>query len=475
MYLGLDLGTSSLKAVIVDRDSVAQWVGEEGYEVRMSSGRAQIAAGVWWDACVETMRTAPPELRGAIRAIGLSGQMHGVVLAGGRGEPLHDAILWPDRRATDHLGKFQLIASANPGVLGNPIVPGMPGPVMSWLQERDPELFTRTLVVLSPKDWLRSQITGESPIATDASDASASLMYDILADDWSSDVANALGLDPSVLPTIGDSCAVAGMVSAQAAEELGLVQGTPVAVGAGDAAAALLGMGIETPGRVLLNVGTAAQVITVVDRPEERFGELDLNQFRTAGAGSRWYIMAPIFNAGLALMWVGRVLGLKWEELYAHAGEALDGFGSDPRFVPFLTRERDPRVRPDAQASWTGLSTEHNKMSMARAALLGVAAYLTLRARAVLELAGADRVILSGGAVRNEEWTRLLATLIGVEVDLAPDSHASARGAAVTAARSLGEELEAPPIAGTAVPQPSVAAIADEVLDVFSGALLASG
>ncbi len=174
--------------------------------------------------------------------------------------------------------------------------------------------------------------------------------------------------------------------------------------------------------------------------------------------------MAPIVNAGLALSWVKQVLKLEWHEVYDQASLALDRRDTDPRFVPFLAGERDPRVGSDAQAAWVRLSTHHDAAAMARSALLGVTGYLARRTRTVLEITGADRVLMSGGASRHGDWVELLATLIDAEIHLAPDGHASARGAAVMAARARGEALAVPPERGAVTPRPDLRTAADEVL-----------
>lgn len=464
MYLGLDLGTSSLKAILVDGGGVIRWVGEERYEVLMSHARAEIAADVWWEACVRALREAPVELRSEVRAVGLSGQMHGVVLVGVDGEPVGNAILWPDRRAGEQLAVFEDLVGVEPGVLGNPVVPGMPGPVLSWLRAHEPDVLDRAVAVVAPKDWVRSRLTAESPIVTDVSDASATLMYDVSADTWSDSVVSAIGIRPSLLPDVVDSGSQAGVLSAAASAALGIPSRIPVAVGAGDAAAALLGLGVESSGRVVVNVGTGAQVLAVVDAPDPALVGSGLHQFRSASASGRWYVMAPIINAGLALSWVRGVLGMEWDEMYGQARDAIERFDADPRFVPFLAGERDPEIGLGAHAAWVGLSTEHDAAAMARSAVLGVTAYLARRVRAVLGISGADQVELSGGATRHADWAQLLATLIGAELRLAPDTHASARGAVVLAARACGEALVPPPRRATVGPQPELADAAESVM-----------
>ena len=456
MYLGLDLGTSSLKAVLLDGELVAQWSGEAKYEIDLTPTQAQIAPSAWWEACIDVLDRAPSSLRRAVRSIGISGQMHGVVLCDDRGRPLRDAVLWPDRRAVEQLDVFRDIDVEDRGVLGNPIVPGMPGPVLAWLAAHEPDVLARARSAVAPKDWLRARITAESPIVTDASDASATLMYDVWRDRWSAAAVECAGVDGAQIPEVVGSAERSGVVSADAGAQLGLEPGTVVSVGAGDAASALLGSGIERPGTVLVNVGTGAQVLAVVDAPGAGISERGLHQFRTADGPGRWYVMAPIVNAGLALSWVRSVLGLTWDEMYAQASAALERHGSDPVFAPFLAGERDPDVGLEARASWSKLSGQHDAAAMARSAVLGVTAYIARRVREVVELTGAGHVVLSGGASRREAWSGLLADLVGLDLHLASDTNSSARGAAVLAARAIGDRPEVGAAGEVVRPTPGV-------------------
>lgn len=454
MYLGLDLGTGSLKAALIDPTAESRWVGDEPYEVRIEADRAEIDVQVWWHACIRVLSEAPRTLLEQVEAVGLSGQMHGIVPVDESNSPVRDAILWPDRRAAQEVDAFTELAQAHPDSLVNPVVPGMAGPMLLWMRSHEPAVWSSLRGVLAPKDWLRAQLTDEAQVVTDPSDASATLMYDVAADRWSEDVQDLLDLSPNSLSVVVASDSVAGRLSTSAGRELGMAPGIPVAVGAGDAAAALLGLGVETPGRVVLNVGTAAQVLGVVDGLRARYSDLRLHQYRTASPDAPWYVMAPVLNAGLALSWVRGILGLDWDALYGHADTALES-PADPLFVPFLVGERDPDVGLDARGSWLDLTVSHDRSSLARSALLGVAAYLGRRTRTMLDATGGDRVTLSGGSSQHRGWAQLLATMIGCDVDLVVDGHASARGAAVIAARAVGRELEPAAISGRIRPDPS--------------------
>lgn len=453
MYLGLDLGTGSVKAAIFDTAGAMRWVSDAAYDLSLAGDRVEIDPEAWWQGCRQAMAGIPTHLADGLKAVGLSGQMHGLILIDEANEPVRDAILWPDRRATAEVEAFADIEAARPGSLANPLVPGMPGPILLWLRKHEPQIWHAMRYVLSPKDWLRARLTDNAMVATDASDASATLLYDVQIDGWSPEVIRRLELDPSVLPPILASDAVIGAVSGRASRELGLPEGIPVAVGAGDSAAALLGLGVVRQGAVVLNVGTAGQAIGVVgavrsDLPHDLYA-----QYRTAGPDSTWYAMAAVLNSGLALNWVRTVLGMEWEVLFGEAEAALTKSPDDPTFVPFLAGERDPAIGLDARGAWLDLSVSHDVTALARSALLGVGSYLAHRTRMLVEITDAQRVVLSGGSTRNLEWAQLLTTLVGREVDIAVDAHASVRGAAILAARSQGDDIPVLSAGGHLEPQ----------------------
>ncbi len=457
MYLGLDLGTGSVKAAVVDRAGVLRWVGEQPYDLAVSGERVELDPGVWWSKCRAALEDAPNELLEHVQAVSVSGQMHGLVVLGRGNAVLRKAILWPDRRAVAEADVFAEIERAEPGSLANPAGPGMPGPMLLWLRRHEPSVYAEIEQIVAPKDHLRSKLTGEAPLVTDPSDASATLMFDARNSTWSRAVGDVLGLTTSQMPAIEASTAVTGHLTEDAARELGLRTGIPVAAGAGDSAAALVGLGIDRSDCVMLNVGTAAQVISLVDEVRADFTAIGLHQFRTAASTSPWYVLAPVLNSGLALMWVRTMLGMDWDELFVHAEDALGAAHADPVFVPYLVGERDPDVGLDARGAWLGLSAAHDRAALARSALVGVACYLAHRSKQLLGLTAATRVVLSGGSTRNPAWAQLITTLVGHDVHVAVDGHASVRGAARLAARSQGDEIAAPTPAGRLSPQPTLA------------------
>lgn len=456
MYLGIDVGTGTLKAAIVGDDGAVVAAAEESYDLPMSLAvRADFDPAIWWAVCQRVVRRVTVEHGSEVEAVGVAGQMHGVVLVDAEGRPVRDAVLWPDHRAEDVLEDFTRFDADHPGVLGNPIVPGMAGPILAWLARHEAASVRAADRVVQPKDWLRLQLCG-LPATTDPSDASATLLYDLTTNDWSDAVCAALGIDRSLLPALHPSNGVSGAISRAVAEDLNLPQRPVVVVGAGDAAAALLGAGIEEPGIALINIGTGGQIMTPIPAPsrDRRLGP-GIHQYRSASEITSWYAMAAVANAGLALGWVREIVGYDWEEMYATAADVLTAPDQDPLFLPFLSGEREPS-RDDLRGGvWSGLTLAHDRKALARSALRGVAFYLGLRARALMDLTDVSTAVMSGGSARHPEWVEALATVLGVSLTVAPDAHLTVRGAARLAARGLGTDLPNPPPGYTVHPDPA--------------------
>jgi xylulokinase len=366
--------------------------------------------------------------------------MHGVVLVDEPGLPLRPAVIWADARSGAELAAYRRLDEDLGRRLANPPAVGMAGPSLLWLRDHEPDAYTSARWALQPKDWLRMRMTGE--VATEPSDASATLLYDLPADDWSYAVVEELGLRTELLAPPVPSAHVAGMLGGGAAGDLGLREGLPVAAGAADTAAAMLGTGLLRPGPVQLTVGTGGQVVTPKRAPEpDPHGRTHL--YRAALPGL-WYSMAAIQNAGLALEWVRKVLGVSWKEVYEEAFAVPQGSGG-VTFLPYLSGERTPRFDPGARGAWTGFGLDHTRGHLLRAALEGVA-FALREALEALEDQGitAPELRLAGGGTGGGSggpWRHLLADVLGRPLGLLPDeisSVASARGAAFLAGLASG-------------------------------------
>ena len=441
MLLGLDLGTSSVKALLLDEGGAVLGEGSASYAVRAPlPGWAESSPEAWWEAVLEATASAVGRRGAEVTALGLSGQMHGVVLTDELGLPLRPAVLWADARSSAELAAYRGLDEDLGRRLANPPAVGMAGPSLLWLRDKEPDTYASARWALQPKDWLRMRLTGEA--ATEPSDASATLLYDLLADDWSYAIAEDLGLRAELLAPLVPSAGIAGTLEEEAADDLGLREGLPVAAGAADTAAAMLGAGLLRPGPVQLTVGTGGQIVTPKEGPDpDPHGRTHL--YRAAVPGL-WYSMAAVQNAGLALEWVRKVLGASWNEVYEEAFAVPPGSGG-VTFLPYLSGERTPRFDPGARGAWTGLGLDHTRGHLLRAALEGVA-FALREALEALEDQGtvAPELCLAGGGTggnSGEPWRQLLADVFGRPLRLLPDeisSVASSRGAAFLAGLASG-------------------------------------
>jgi xylulokinase len=399
--------------------------GAAGYPVRVpASGRAESAPEDWWLATRAAVREALAEAdRVTVTAVAVAGQMHGVVLTDERGAPLRPAILWLDQRAATEAATYAELPCEYTAGLGNRPSPGMAGPLLCWLMTHEPCTVRAAWWALQPKDWLRLRLTGQA--ATDPTDASGTLLFDLARNAWSGPLIEKLGVPREKLPPVRDSASLAGPLLPGPAADLGLRPGIPVAVGAADTAAALLAAGLRAD-EAMLNLGSGGQWVVL----EQEFRPADTtNLYRAVGGG--YYRLAPVQNVGVTLDWVRNLLGATWEELYDTA--ARPPRADAPRFDPYLSPER---WNPAATGAWTGLALAHEREDLMRSALDGVAGLLRqrlddLRAEGHAPL----RVILGGGGTTNRAWRALLAEALGLPLRAAPATWLTPTGAARLAAR----------------------------------------
>ncbi len=451
MFLGIDIGTGSVKVLLLDASG--QVLAEESIKYRVISkkpGWAETNPEDWWSAIVRATNRLPGDLRSEVVSIGFSGQMHGVVLTDSAGKAIRPAILWADTRSTTELKKYERLKPEQLEELANPIATGMAGPSLLWLKKHEPDNYRDATWALQAKDWLRLRLTGVAN--SEPSDASATLLYDLTKDDWAYSVIEDLGLRSELFPKLIPSTAIAGSLSKQSAESLGLPAGIAVATGAGDAAAAALGSGLTKSGQAQINIGTAMQIFAIRNKAIVN-PNFKTHLYRTAL--DNYYAMAAMQNAGLALEWVRKILQMSWEEMYLEAFDVEAG-SEGLAFLPYLSGERTPHLDPNARASWHGLSLSHGRSQMARAAFEGVAFALKDGLNALID-AGikVNGLRLAGGGSLRKEWRQLLSDVLGQRLYAVSVASASARGAALLAGLAVGEvsnddnifELESPLIA----------------------------
>lgn len=432
--LGIDLGTGSTKAVVLDQ--AGNQLGAGSTPVKLSEPRpgwVESDPRDWWRSAVSAVKQALAAAQAPIGAIGLSGQMHGVVLSGPDGQALRPAMLSLDRRAQEDLEAYRALPPEVVSVLGNPLVPGMAGPMLHWLASHEPEILRRATWALQPKDWLRLRLVGEA--GSEPCDASGTLLFDVGANGWALPVVTGLGLPPSLLAPLGEASAVAGPLAEVPARELGLPAGTPVAFGASDTAAALVGTSLSTVGHLQLTVGSAAQVVTLRHKPDPDPGRR--YHVFAAAEPDLWYALAAVQVAGVALSWVLRTFCGTWEEAYRSLDAAPVG-ARGVLFVPHLAGARSPSMDSSATAAFSGLELAHDRADVFRAVFEGVAFSIAEAAESLPEFEGASSVYLAGGGTLRVTWRQLLCDVLGKSLLVADDPNASARGAALLGGRAAG-------------------------------------
>jgi xylulokinase len=430
MYLGIDLGTSGVKALIIDRDGKPVASATGALEVsRPHPGWSEQDPADW----VAATRTALAELRrghaaelAAIRGIGLSGQMHGATLLDEAGAVLRPAILWNDTRSHEQAAALD----ADPmfrEITGNIVFPGFTAPKLLWIRDNEPELFARRAKVLLPKDYLRYWLTGE--YISEMSDAAGTAWLDIEKRAWSTALLTACDLCENAVPTLVEGTEEGGRLRGAIADELGLPPNIPVAGGAGDNAASACGMGTVTPGAAFASLGTSGVLFAAngsyLPNPQSA-----VHTFCHALPGT-WHQMGVILSATDALNWYARTLNVPASDLAA-------GLGSTPAapsvlFLPYLAGERTPHNDASIRGAFLGLGHESDRAAMTRAVMEGVV-FAFRDSRDALRAAGTEltRVTAIGGGSKSDYWLNLLATVLDIPVDVPADGDF---GAAFGAAR----------------------------------------
>jgi xylulokinase len=432
-FLGIDIGTSAVKAVLVD--GAQHLLAEAEAPLTISRPRplwSEQDPDAWWTATCEVLaalRAAEPAAWSAVRGIGLSGQMHGAVLLSADARPLRPAILWNDGRAQ---AECRLLAERVPQIgriAGVPPTPGYTAPKLLWLAAHEPGLFARVARVLLPKDYVRLKLTGEH--ATDPVDAAGTLWLDQARRAWSPEILAATGMREAQLPRVVEGSEPAGTVLPAIAAELGLPAGIPVAAGAGDAAAGAIGIGAIQDGDAFVSLGTSAQyfVSTAAYRPyPER-----LIQAYCHGLPGRWYQCAALLNGASCLGWAASLLGEPDIPALVARVETRWAGPSRVLFLPYLAGERTPHDDPHARGVLFGLEPDTDGVEVAQAVMEGVAFSLA-EAQDCLSAAGTEVAALAaiGGGARSPFWMRILATVLDRPVTLYAGA---AKGPAFGAAR----------------------------------------
>ena len=421
-YLGLDIGTSGVKAILIDRAGkpLGEATAKAVEPVRPHPGWSEQNPADWWDAClkaVDALSKSHPAEMAAVRGIGLSGHMHGATLLGKDNEVLRPCILWNDGRSAIECTEMERALPRLRDTAGNIAMPGFTAPKIAWVRKHEPDVYAKIARVLLPKAYIRLLMTGEA--VEEMSAASGTLWLNVGKRDWSDEVLALTGLTRAHMPRLGEGSAPSGELKPELARRWGMAGKVVVAGGAGDNAAAACGIGAIRPGEGFVSLGTSGVLFVSNDR------------FRpnTAGAvhafchaiPNTWHQMGVILSATDSLNWLSTVTGRKQAELSAAAEASFKGPGEEI-FLPYLSGERTPHNNAGARGSFVGLSHLSDQARLAQAVMEGVT-FAFRDCQRVLKDAGTtfERLLAVGGGSKSPLWLKLIATNLDTEIALPED------------------------------------------------------
>jgi xylulokinase len=440
--LGIDLGTSSVKAVVIDER--AEVLGVASYEYPILTpqpGWAEQEPQQWWDAVTRAVRQAVAQAGIEIKAMGLSGLMHGPVLIDAQHQPVGASIIWADQRSVQEVEDITARVGTErlARIAGTAPAAGFMAPTLLWLQRHDPWRLKRTAACLLPKDYVRLLLTGN--IATEASDASATALFDVQQRVWSWEIIDLLGFPRHIFPDMIETSQIGGTLTKTAAEALGLTAGIPVVAGCADQVAQAIGNGLLDPGNGSVTLGSGGQVFIPLDQPviDE---QLRVHLFCHAPA-DRWYLLGAMLTAGLSLRWLRDLLGLTHDanayndlsKLVAAIPPGADGL----LFLPYLVGERSPLMDPLARGSFVGLTLRHSRGHLARAIMEGVAFALRQIIETIISLGvPIHQLLAAGNGLASPVWRQIAADVLNRPLALHPGRERTGVGAALLAGLGAG-------------------------------------
>ncbi len=444
MYLlGIDIGTSRAKGVLIDADGQILGLSAQDYPIdQPHPDWAEQDPEAWWQAACRVAQGALAQAGVAaadIAAIGLSGQMHGTVLLGPDKRPARPAIIWPDQRSRAEVERVcETTGLARLGRLAaNRLAVGFTAASLLWLLNHEPEVIAAADKVILPKDYVRLRLTGQ--VATEVSDAASTLLFDVAGRRWSQELVSEWRLPHWLLPPVLESTAVAGELLVEPAQALGLRPGTPVVAGAADQACQALGSGLLDPGLASCTIGTGGQLLTPLAAPIYD-PQLRLHTFCHALPG-RWYSLGATLAAGLSFRWFREQFcpgEVSFEQLAAEAA-AVPAGAEGLVFLPYLVGERTPHFDPQARGALVGLTLRHGRGQAVRAIMEGVAYALRDSLEIMRELGpGPAQIVTAGGGGASHPWQGILAGVFGLPVMSALGAERTAVGAALLAGLGVG-------------------------------------
>ncbi|MEO0635656.1 MAG: xylulokinase [Pseudomonadota bacterium] len=462
MYIGIDLGTSGVKVVLVDGDQ--QIVASHTAPLKASypqSGWAEQNAEDWLtatNAAMEGLAATNPNEMGAVRGIGLSGQQHGATFVADDDSALRPCMLWNDTRSHVQAARMDSDPKFRDRI-GNIVFPGFTAPKVQWVREHEPDVFERTRMVLLPKDFLRLWLTGEA--VSDMSDASGTGWLNVAKRDWEEELLADTGLSLDHMPRLVEGSEASGQLRDALAGGWGLPKGVIVAGGGGDNAASAVGQGIVAPGSAFVSLGTSGVLFAVNDSYKPNAASA-VHTFCHA-LPDTWHQMGVILSAAGSMDWLSGVLNQSASDLSDEAS-ALPNVPSTVHFLPYLSGERTPHNDAAIRGAFVGLGVEHGAADMARAVMEGVAFAFRDNLEA-LKQAGTDldRVVAVGGGSKSPLWLEIMAASLDLPVDLPGDGdYGGAFGAArlgrlAAGGEALSDIATPPPIVRTVEPDADMA------------------
>jgi xylulokinase len=455
-YLGIDVSTTGSKALLIDAAGVVVASASSPHTLQTPKPLwSEQNSEEWWTASCAAIREALSQAGvggDSVAAVGLTGQMHGLVLLDVEGKVLRPAILWNDQRTAAQcddirarLGKERLIH-----ITGNDALTGFTAPKILWVQQNEPAVYAKTRHILLPKDYLRYRLT--DAYAMDKADGSGTILFDLKKRNWSGEMLSALGIPAEWLPPTFEGPEFTGSVTTSAAAETGLKPGTPVAAGGGDQAAGAVGVGAVEPGIIALTLGTSGVVFATTPsaliEPEGR-----LHAFCHAVPGL-WHFMGVMLSAAGSLQWYRDTIApeVEFDALLKEA-ESVPAGSEGLLFLPYLSGERTPHPDPLARGAWIGLTLRHSRGHLTRAVLEGVA-YGLKDGFALIRSAGLGevrQVRVSGGGAKSALWRQILASVLEAELVTVNTTEGAAYGAAILAGVGAGAWVDVPSACKAAV------------------------
>ena len=410
MYIGIDIGTSGVKTVLLNE--VGNVVDSHTSPLTVSRPKSlwsEQDPNDWWIATVDGLKhLAIKNNLHEVKAIGLTGQMHGAVLLDEHGNVLRPAILWNDGRSFEECQELEAKVESIHSICGNLIMPGFTAPKLLWVAKNEPEIFSKISMILLPKDYIRYKLTGL--YATDMSDAAGTMWLDVAKRDWSEEILKACNLSRKNMPTLFEGTEITGKLALDIAREFNLKE-IPVVAGASDNSAGAIGVGITKPGQAMISLGTSGVYFVVSD------GYLSNPQSAVHSfchsLPNTWHLMSVILSAASCLTWVAKLTGFESVPVMLEAVEKSDLKNNDIYFLPYLSGERTPHNNPHAKGVFFGMTHETTKVNLCHAVLEGVG-FAFADGLIVLEQSGiqpTDTTLIGGGS-RDSFWRQMLADIL---------------------------------------------------------------